>query len=50
MTFRTSVHIYVCGPFLGVDVPSRSGESADFGSVFRNDNAHISPSLSGASG
>mgnify|MGYP006925741351 CR=1 FL=1 len=31
-------------------LPSHNGESANFGFVSRNDNAHRSPSLSGASG
>ena len=47
MTFWESSHICLCGPVLGVDVLSGSGESVDFGSVSRIDNAHRSPSLLG---
>ena len=50
MTFLASVHICLCGPVLGVDVSSCSGESAKFGSASHSDNAHKSPSLVGASG
>ena len=49
MTFRASAHICLCGPVLGADVLSHSGESADFGSVSLIDNVHRSPSLSGVS-
>ena len=45
MTFQASVHIYLCGPVLGVDIMSQSGESADVRSVSRIDNARTSPSL-----
>ena len=48
--FRTLVHIYLCGPVLEANVPPYNGESASFGSVSHNDNAHRSLSLSGASG
>ena len=49
MTFRASVHIYLCGPVLGVVVPSRSGESVNFMSASRIDHAHRSPSSLGVS-
>ena len=50
MTFQASVHIYLCGPVLGVDVQSHSGESGHFGYVSHNDNAHRNPFLSRSSG
>ena len=33
MTFWASAHICLCGLVLGANVLSRSGESADFGSI-----------------
>ena len=50
MTFQALVHICLCKPVLGVDVPSHSEESADFVFVSCNDNACRSLSLSRASG
>ena len=49
MIFQPSAHICLCGPVLGADVTSRSGESGDFGSVFHRDNVRASLSLSRSS-
>ena len=43
-------HIYLCARALGAVIPSRSGESVDFGFVSHIYNAHKCPSLLGISG